>query len=218
MLNQILKTRDQSVLYARHLNSPLVVGVPHHSPYGSSHLPTPDLRPGDENAGFLGAYIAAKLKASLLITCNYTFDVNKTWFSDYTRIIRSWRPDFLLEIHGHGGNNTGNDIEISCGKPEKSYLAEQLASNLHFRCSRHNLLQHLRISGKFSDIYYQATMSKTITCDSWKGIHIELPLCLRKPGSGLSGKPSHLGYEFSRMLVATLKEILTNDHDSDGKS
>lgn len=218
MLNQMLKTKDQSFLYARHLNSPLVVGVPHHSPYGSSHLPTPDLRPGDENTGYLGAYLAAKLKASLIIACNYSFDVNKTWFSDYTRIIRSWRPNFLIEIHGHGGNNTGNDIEISCGKEEKSYLAEKLASALHSRCSKHNLLQHLQISGKFSEIYYQATMSKTIICDSWNGIHLELPLCLRKPGSGLSGKPSHLGYEFSRLLVAALQDILADESHSGGKS
>ena len=93
----------------------IVVGVPHHAPAGIPKLPCPDHPDSDENAGFLGRYIAERLKCCSIIACNYPVDVNKFFRTDYTMQIASWNPKVLIEIHGHGGKNAKSDIEISSG-------------------------------------------------------------------------------------------------------
>ena len=79
-----------------------VVGVPHHAPAGVKCLPCLEHRESDENAGYLGAYIAGKLNCCSIIACNYKFDSNKSIETDYFKQIVKWHPRFLIEVHGHG--------------------------------------------------------------------------------------------------------------------
>ena len=80
--------------------SDIVIGVPHHAPMGIDKLKAKKkngkLKEADENAGFLGRYIAEKLDCHSIIACNYTFDVNKYFRSDYTMQIAQWNPTYLV--------------------------------------------------------------------------------------------------------------------------
>ena len=127
-------------------NSDIVIGVPHHAPAGINYLRCKDKngkdRVSDENAGFLGRYVAEKLDSHNVIACNYTFDVNKYFRSDYAMQIAQWNPKYLVEIHGHSGKHTNNDIEISSGQTNNKYSMD-LAQRLQDKCSKNKILQNV---------------------------------------------------------------------------
>lgn len=81
----------------------IVVGVPHHAPAGTESLPCIAHPKSDENAGYLGRYVARNLNSCSIIACNYRIDVNKCLRSDYSMQIAQWNPKFLVEIHGGMG-------------------------------------------------------------------------------------------------------------------
>ena len=108
----------------------IIVGVPHHAPAGISKLPCPEHPDADENAGFIGRYVAEKLNCCSLIACNYTTDVNKFFRTDYTMQIARWNPKVLIEIHGHGAVKAKTDIEISSGSSSNDKFSKELAEKL----------------------------------------------------------------------------------------
>ncbi len=209
MIQQILNDPAASYLVAEQgKNKHIIIGVPHHAPFGNPRLPTVDARPADENAGYLGLEIARLLECSCVIACNYSFDVNKYWTSDYSRIIKQWQPQILIEIHGHGGNSAFYDIEITTGGLERNDLSKFLAHNLMLAVSDHAELSELSISGDFPEIYFQASMTKTINTSRWQALHIELPIQIRKPAAGQDNNPSPLAYEFCSKLTVALRKTL----------
>lgn len=185
----------------------IVVGVPHHAPSGIKKLPCPDHSDADENAGFIGRYIAEKLNCCSIIACNYMIDVNKYFRSDYSMQIAQWDPKYLVEIHGHGGKNAKSDIEISSGSSNNDKFSKQLSNNLSDRILQIDELKSLSICGEFNKINFQAKGSATICDGRWISFHIELPGNLRKPENGGTGKPSPLGYRFCDCLVSSLINV-----------
>jgi hypothetical protein len=136
-----------------------VVGVPHHAPAGVKCLPCLEHRESDENAGYLGAYIAGKLNCCSIIACNYKFDSNKSIETDYFKQIVKWHPRFLIEVHGHGGTRAKADIEISSGKSANNKYSVRLEKLLKDRCSKHKSLRNLSILGDFEKINFKAEKS-----------------------------------------------------------
>jgi hypothetical protein len=185
----------------------IVVGVPHHAPGGMLRLPCPEHKISDENAGFLGRYIAEKLDACSVIACNYRIDANKDSNSDYSRQIARWNPRFLVEIHGHSGTKAKSDIEISSGSLEMEGFSKDLAARLSEKFLKIPALKKLSVCGDFEKIYFKAKGSVTISDGPWVSFHIELPRDLRRPEKGNTGKPPSLGYRFSDCLVESLNEM-----------
>lgn len=204
----ILKSASESILIIEERKfKDIVIGVPHHAPAGTKTLPCDKHKDSDENAGFLGRYIAEKLNSCCIIACNYRIDVNKYFRSDYSMQIAQWNPKFLVEIHGHGDKKANYDIEISSGSSENNRWSTELETKLKDKCSKIKELKNLTICGKFEDIYLKATNSATITDGRWAPFHIELPSALRKPQKPKLWKPPLKGYKFCNCLIESLKEI-----------
>ncbi len=186
----------------------IVVGVPHHAPAGISTLPCPEHRVADENAGFIGRFVAEKLDCCSIIACNYTIDVNKSIGTDYTMQITNWKPKVLIEIHGHGAIKANADIEISSGSPSNDKYSKELADKLLTSFAISKSLKNITVCGEHSKIYFKARAAVTITDDRWVSYHIELPPKLRKPLDNAVGKPPEIGYEFCHFLVKAVQEII----------
>jgi len=213
MMNSILNDPNKSYLISQSgKNNHVVIGVPHHAPFGNPFLPTPVKRPADENAGFMGLEIARLLECSYVIACNYSFDVNKYWTSDYSRRIKQWQPEILIEIHGHSGTSSYFDIEISPGNMAGNHLSQSLSNNLIKAVSGDEKLSQMTISGNFPEIYFQATMTKTINTDKWLALHIELPLLIRRPEPGNGNGISELARTFCGKLADSLTETLRSSN------
>ena len=188
-------------------NKDIVVGVPHHAPAGKTTLPCQDHPDSDENAGFLGRYVAEALNCCSIIACNYTIDVNKSLSSDYAMQIARWRPKVLIEIHGHGGKKAKHDVEISSGSTENDRHSHQIATKLTGILADANGLKSLSICGQYSKLHFKARGAVTISDGRWVAYHIELPPGLRKPSDSPNGKPSNIGYTFCDALTKAVREI-----------
>jgi hypothetical protein len=185
----------------------IVVGVPHHAPSGTASLPCPEHPVSDENAGYLGSFLARKLNCCSIIACNYTMDVNKCLQSDYSKQIALWKPKYLVEIHGHGGQKApANVVEISSGSLSRNSLSLALASRLSTLVSKIDGLRNISVNGDFRRIYFKATDSATIMDTSRISFHIEFPPALRKEAN--SGKPSKEGFRFCTQLAKAVGELL----------
>ncbi len=181
-----------------------VVGVPHHAPAGTPTLPCLEHPNSDENAGFLGRYLAEKLGCSSIIACNYPVDVNKHHRSDYATQIAHWGPNVLIEIHGHGGINARSDIEISSGSAQRDRFSTALANRVRQALAASPAFSTLSICGEYKGLYFRASKSVTITDERWLAYHIELPPLLRKASETAGGKPPQAGYHFCDILAAAL--------------
>jgi len=186
----------------------IVIGVPHHAPKGIEKLKCN--RVADENAGFLGRYVAEKINSHSIIASNYYFDVNKNLRTDYSIQIAKWKPKYLVEIHGHGKDHYR--VWISSGSKDDKHTIS-LADLLNEKKKIINSLQDLEIIGKFVDIPddYKAMKSVTITDDRWKSFHIEIPKSLRKTDDSNPGKPPIHGYQFCDCLAEALNELCRED-------
>jgi hypothetical protein len=185
----------------------IVVGVPHHAPAGKDTLPCLEHPEADENAGFLGRYLAEKLRCSSVIACNYPVDSNKYFRSDYSMQIAAWSPKVLVELHGHNGKKARSNIEISSGPGANAGFARTLAEKLAAAFAGRDALKKISVCGEYGQIHYKAGAAVTINDGRWVGYHIELPLNLRKMVEGLEGRPPRAGYEFCDVLAEILKEI-----------
>jgi hypothetical protein len=203
----MLESTDKShLIVEKRSRSDIVVGVPHHAPAGVPFLPCPEHKDSDENTGFIGRHLAARLDCCSVIACNSTIDPNKYPDSDYTLQIAAWRPRVLIEIHGHGKVRTQYDVEISCGSAELTRYSEALAASVNRRLSADASFADVSVSGCFQDLYFRATKSLTITDARWLAYHIELSSRLRKPAAGPTGKPTQFAYRFCDHLAAALSE------------
>jgi hypothetical protein len=185
----------------------VVVGVPHHAPSGKETLPCLEHQEADENTGYLGHYLAERLRCCSVIACNYPVDSNKYFRSDYSMQIAAWNPKVLVEIHGHNGKKARSSIEISSGAGGNAGFAEALAEKLSAAFAGNDALRKFTVGGDYETIYYKASAAVTITGGRWIGYHIELPPNLRKMIEGLDGKPPRAGYTFCEVLAEVLKQI-----------
>lgn len=219
MHSDIFKINNLSIFTADiKEQSNLVIGVPHHTPSGTYNMPCETHIYGDENTGYVGSYIAEQLGCSLLCACNYFIDPNKNYnynYSDYYEALKKCNPKYLVEIHGHGMEHGGNDIEISCGcKVEENYakyLKREIEKLVELEASKNindkDLLEikKIRINADFDKIFLKATKSSTIIDNRWISYHIELPLILRVHGEN-DGLPSK-GQKFTEILCQAIKNI-----------
>jgi len=180
----------------------VVIGVPHHSPLGVPNLPCKEHPNADENAGILGYEVARLLNCNSIIACNSPIDPNKNKDSDYCKKILSWKPKFLVEIHGHGGKSAKFDIEISSGSLADNFWSKEMAERLRIKLSTIPLFQDYTLSGDFNAIHFKAKNSFTITTNEWIAFHIELPKSIRESKDKYS--------LFCESLAETIREILAS--------
>jgi hypothetical protein len=185
----------------------IVVGVPHHAPAGIPTLPCLEHPDADENAGFIGRNLAERLNCCSIIACNYTSDVNKYLRSDYTMQIACWKPQVLIEIHGHGGKAAIFDIEISSGSSNNDKFSTVLAEKLLTFFAPIADLKKFSVSGEYDKINFKAKKALTITDGNWLPYHIELPAKIRMPENRKTGKPAEIGYKFCELLANAVQEI-----------
>jgi hypothetical protein len=205
---QMLESTDASLLVIEErTHKDIVVGVPHHAPAGQSTLPCPEHKDADENAGFLGQYLADRLDCCSIIACNYTCDVNKSSRSDYSRQIASWEPKVLVEIHGHSGKNAKHNIEVSSGSSRNNRFSKALSEKLQTALSADEDLELLSVCGEYDKLFFKASKAVTISDGRWIAYHIELPSQLRKSQGSDNGKPPDRGYCFCDILCSILHEI-----------
>ncbi len=196
-----LECKDKSLLIIeKRTVEEVVIAVPHHAPLGIRTLPCPEHKDADENAGLLGLYIAQLLDCCCIIACNYFIDSNKYEDSDYFKKLLSWKPIFLIEIHGHGGRRARYDIEISSGNAERDMYSHKMSSILEGKMKKIRTLESYTISGKYNEIAFKASKSKTIVSDKWLPFHIELPKSLRS-------QSTHY-LPFCELLADTVREML----------
>lgn len=208
----MLKATEPSLLIIeQRRRKDIVIGVPHHAPGGNANLPCPEHTDADENAGFLGRYVAEKLGCCSIIACNYTLDVNKSLHSDYATQIKRWNPSVLVEVHGHGAARARSDVEISSGSSAKNTSSTALANKLTSLLANSEDLKRLSICGDYGGIYFKASSSVTITSRDWLAYHIELPPKLRKATvDGITVVPK-VAHEFCDALVVALEEMHGKD-------
>ncbi len=205
--NPMLESTEHSLLIIdQRKRIDLVVGAPHHAPAGVPDLPCPEHSDSDENTGFMARYLADQLECCSIIACNYTIDPNKHLRSDYTMQIAEWNPRVLIEIHGHGKVRSKYDVEISCGSAELTTYSADLAVAIKSKLSKDKDLADVTVCGRFTDIYFKATKTITITDPRWLAYHIELSPRLRKPEIGQTGKPTSFAYRFCDHLADALYE------------
>lgn len=207
MIDQALNDKKTSILLMEQgERTDIVIGAPHHTLGGIEHMPCDEHKPGDENTGFIARAVAKLLNASFIIACNYRIDPNKKLSTDYARIIEKWAPKYLIEIHGHGGAKISrNNVEISSGNIERNEISKKFASILQAKFQTHADLKTFKVCGDFNNIYYKASESKTITCDKWIPLHIELPPSIRKNKD--NGLPDYFD-AFNDFLAQSIKEIM----------
>jgi hypothetical protein len=208
-------TNVSLLIIEKRTHKDIVVGVPHHAPAGTLTLPCCEHPNADENVGFLGRYLAETLGCYNVIACNYTFDVNKYFRSDYSMQIAAWGPKVLVEIHGHAVKKKTPDnlIEISSGSRANDRFSKVLADKLQLEINSNDNLKSLtlNVKGEYDNLQLPASESVTISDGRWVPYHIELPPCLRIPTKEpKTGKPPEEGYLFCDILARTLTEIHRN--------
>jgi len=186
----------------------LVVSAIHHAPAGISNLPCERHKVSDESVGYIALTIATNLKSSLIIASNYFLDINKPDPSvknreentDYLTWLSHNRPQILVEIHGHSGENAKADIEISSGKHRQA-ISKDFAQKLQKYAKQHHFKRNYSISGDYDTIYYKASEAVTINTNNWLAFHIELCPELRKDNKEAN--------KIAKCISLTLKEILS---------
>ncbi len=180
----------------------VIIGIPHHTPLGTTEMPCKEHPDSDENVGFLGIHVANLLNCSSIIACNYFIDSNKSEESDYFKMVHLWKPKILIEIHGHGSRiaKANFNIEISSGSIKRNFWSLEIAERLRNKLSDVPLLQRYTLSGDFNLIYYKAKKSVSITTSEWLAFHIEVPLSMRASKGEYS--------LFDELLAETTKDML----------
>lgn len=203
---RLAKRKEEDLIVGEGVRGEIVIGAPHHAPGGVETLPCS--RPADQNTGLLATRLARLLESPVVIAVNATSDPNKRMDTGYSKAVRQLAPKFLVEIHGHGGDKAKTDIEISAGGPGLNQKSTLLASVLNTELEKHPQLRDLTVCGDFQEIYYKATKTATIQHHGWAGLHIELPLLLRKRQNNPTIPQA--GQMFSRCLAAALSEAISS--------
>jgi len=199
--SQLVDKENEHLIVVNGDAADLVIGVPHHAPLGVTYLPSPDQRDSDENAGYIGYQIANILHCACVIACNARFDPNKSAATPYYKAITTLKPRILVEIHGHGGEKTPFDIEISCGNINNNTLSRKMAGYLRAGMRSNPLFKEYKTSGDFDLIYYRASKTITINTEQWIAFHVELPKKIR--GSRELYEP------FSAVLADAIRQVVS---------
>ncbi|HWQ46986.1 MAG TPA: hypothetical protein VN376_08970 [Longilinea sp.] len=200
--SQLADRENEHLIVVSGGSSNLVIGVPHHAPLGVSYLPSLDQRDSDENAGYIGYQIAQTLHCACVIACNARFDPNKSETTPYYKAIAAMQPRILVEIHGHSGDKTPFDIEISCGNLSNNSLSRKLAGYLRAGLRANPIFKEYKLSGDFDLIYYRASKTITINTEQWIAFHVELPKKIR--GSQEIYEP------FSVILANAIRQVVAD--------
>ncbi len=176
----LIDPKSSYLIYRPGNDKRLLIAAPHHSPIGIDNLPNETHPTADENTGWIAFQLSKIFECGCLIAGNYFLDPNKHKTSDYYKKIEQYRPDILIEIHGHGSVSANYDIEISSGSRDKSVLSEKFANQLAQSFADYPVMRNYTISGDFERIHFRATKTLTINTDEWTAYHIELPQSLRQ--------------------------------------
>jgi len=204
IMEKLAEQTNESHIICNGKNSEIVIGAPHHAPRGVKRLPCD--RPADQNTGYIALYLAELLGCSTIISTNATMDPNKKIDSPYSQLLKNLSPKYLIEIHGHGSGKANFDVEISAGNFKDNQWSLLLAKNLNNKLEGAPVLNKLNISGDFNKIYFKATKTVTIQYDGWLGIHIELPLKLRRE-KNYTQLPL-IGKQFTQCLAVSINKTL----------
>jgi len=196
--NELLIKGHNRLLIKNGKRREIIIGAPHHGRMSEGG------RSGDKNVGFIAWEIAKQLDLCSVIASNYSIDPNKDLNSSYSKQIINRKPNYLIEIHGHGGGRARYNIEVSSGIKNRNNLSIDFANKLKNRMNQYNALAPLSVSGDFDLIYYQASGSATITTNLWTAIHIELPPSLR---DFTNGNIPQLVENFITCLKETIDEV-----------
>ena len=206
----LLDGTTSMLLVEKRQREDIIIGAPHHTPGGTPNMPCPDHTDGDENTGFIANKLAEILDVSTIIACNYHIDSNKKLTTDYSTLIKRWKPKYLIEIHGHGGQRANFNIEISSGKSTKKRNENSIkfAKALKDKMDKIKELKTYTVSGDIGAIYYKAQKnSKTITTNLWTPFHIELPPQIRKDRINNKDTTPKFIDKFIACLKETIDEI-----------
>jgi len=203
---KLAEPEKEQLLVFQPLQKEITIGAPHHAPAGIKRLPCN--RPADQNTGYLALWLANLLKCSALIATNATVDPNKKLNSKYAQALIKMAPNYLVEIHGHGSEKANFEIEISAGSNERNNWSSLLADNLSNQLKESTIFNKFTVSGDFQSIYFKATRTSTIQHKDWLGIHIELPLKLRKEKNN-SSLPK-IGKNFTKLLATAIIQTISN--------
>ena len=198
---RLLELEESVLLTIEREQEEVAVGVPHHAPLGVRRLPTSEHPAADENTGVIGYEVSRLLTCNCVIACNYFMDPNKHGDSDYSKRISAWKPNVLVEIHGHGSNHANYDVEISSGSRERNKISTRFAALLRQAMAKTDSLSEYQISGSFDEIYYKATNSWTINNDRWIPFHIELPFSIRSDPALFSPLSQHISTAVKAILA-----------------
>jgi hypothetical protein len=202
--NVILEMTSSTILWIEERpNTKIVVGAPHHAPGGIKHLPCPEHEDSDENTGLIAQMLAEEGNLCSVIACNYRIDPNKNLKTDYSRQIITWKPKYLVEIHGHGAKRVPDTvIEISSGSAKRNTWSIKFSECLQNKFSSNKHLKKYKVDGDFQRIHFKALKSETITYSEWISFHIELPPSLRiDSGNKLPPYASDLVLALSQTLA-----------------
>jgi len=185
--------------------SRIVIGAPHHAPGGIKQLPCSEHQDSDENTGIIADLIAELGGFSSVIACNYRVDPNKNLNTDYSKQIISWKPAYLIEIHGHGAKKISDKtIEISSGSIERNTWSLKFSQTLKSKMTNSDILRLYEVKGDFSSLYFKGTKSETITYPNWTPFHIELPPSLR---IDKNNKPPRATLDLVKAINETILEV-----------
>lgn len=172
----------------------MLIAAPHHADQNNDlrkmRNAKGNLRTYDANVGYIALEVARLLNTSYLICNNAKKDPNKFADSTYCKAVKKIKPYFLIEIHGHSGNNVPGKsispikIEVSGGK-NSYYHAIDFAMYLRQAMVEADMLG-FEVEGRLEDMFYKA--SKTLTVNGEvhnhnttnRTLHIELPALLRR--------------------------------------
>ncbi len=227
-----LDIKKEKFIQKSYGSNKIIVAAPHHThteenKKGKNKKTTKNrmksngiFRMRDKNVGFLAFEIASHLKSTALVVANAQNDPNKE-NSSYLNMLNKLKPEILIEIHGHGGTKTKNDIEISCGNQELNFYSIRLAEKIKFYLKKldNKELKKLKICGDFNSVYFKAlsTLSlKNIKNQGGTPYHIECSAKIREKeksqnlqnsqGSEKSSL-SFLGKQVSKVIASAISDI-----------
>ena len=119
-------------------------------------------RPSDQNAGILAWAVATALAVPAMIVTNAESDPNKSLESEYSKIVASRRPHYLLEVYSHGGKNAWFDIEVSSGSLARQPYAKRFGGALEEEIAAEPELCRLTKSADFRKLFFKAAGTATM--------------------------------------------------------
>lgn len=196
--------QKEQILVFQPQKKKIIIGAPHHAPAGVKKLRCN--RVSDQNTGYIALELANELESTAVISTNASVDPNKKFSTSYAKTLLEMSPNYLIEIHGHGSGKANFDIEISAGSNSKNNWSILLADELSNQLKKYLTFKKFSVSGDFQNIFFKATQTATMQHKEWLGLHIELPLSLRKEKK--SKKLPEVGKQFVKFLAISINQTI----------